>query len=140
VDTQIGIFGSVVVCDDIRREDNGKHILVGTYSSEIVFAGLPSAVQLRALIEYQAPTEGEAPLNFEWVVNGTSVALIEGSVNQHKRGTHAPMFIPIALPPVLLEVESESLVELFAITPEERVLLRGMYARREDVQAPFDPM
>lgn len=34
---------AAVLCDDIRREDNGKDILIGAYSSTILVHALPSS-------------------------------------------------------------------------------------------------
>jgi hypothetical protein len=32
---------SVIICDDIRREDNGKEILIGVYAGSIIFRSVP---------------------------------------------------------------------------------------------------
>ena len=37
---------SVIVCDDIRNEDNGKSIIIGTYNGGIVLSKIPSNLQL----------------------------------------------------------------------------------------------
>jgi hypothetical protein len=39
-------FASVIVCDDIRREDNGKALLIGAYAGDILVPQFPAAVQL----------------------------------------------------------------------------------------------
>jgi hypothetical protein len=36
----------VVVCDDIRREDNGKEILIGVYSGGIIVPQFPVPLAL----------------------------------------------------------------------------------------------
>ena len=37
---------SVLLCDDIRREDNGKAILIGVYSGDIVVPQFPAVLRL----------------------------------------------------------------------------------------------
>jgi hypothetical protein len=35
---------SIVVCDDVRREENGKEILIGVYGSDIILDRFPGLV------------------------------------------------------------------------------------------------
>ena len=35
---------STVVCDDVRREDNGKHILIGVYAGALFLQSIPAAL------------------------------------------------------------------------------------------------
>ena len=35
---------SIVICDDIRREQNKKHILIGVYSGTIIVGELPAVL------------------------------------------------------------------------------------------------
>jgi hypothetical protein len=37
---------SVIVCDDIRREDNGKLLLLGVYVGDILLPSFPSSIAL----------------------------------------------------------------------------------------------
>ena len=51
---------SVVFCDEIRAEANGKLFLIGTYTGEMNIAQLPARVTLQALIRFwPAPPAGE---------------------------------------------------------------------------------
>ena len=36
----------VIICDDVRREDNGKEIIIGVYTSEIIVSSLPANLNL----------------------------------------------------------------------------------------------
>jgi hypothetical protein len=45
---------SVIICDDVRREDNGKEILIGVYNGVILVPRFPSVLrQLIVRIEYE---------------------------------------------------------------------------------------
>ena len=39
-------FRETLVCDDIRREDNGKAIIVGVYSGDIIASSFPSDMRV----------------------------------------------------------------------------------------------
>jgi hypothetical protein len=45
---------SVLLCDDIRREDNGKAILVGVYSGDIVIPIVPATLGLHLWLQGRA--------------------------------------------------------------------------------------
>jgi hypothetical protein len=48
----------LLFCDDIRREDSGKLIMVGVYQSEMVFPELPATLpQLNVLINLREPKD-----------------------------------------------------------------------------------
>lgn len=44
------IISCVLVCDDVRREDNGKHLILGVYGSDIVLSNIPKKIQLVACL------------------------------------------------------------------------------------------
>jgi hypothetical protein len=57
----------VVFCDDIRREDNGKEILIGVYSGNVVIPQLPSPVVLATWMAFEraeVAAEGKIPIEF----------------------------------------------------------------------------
>ena len=55
-----------ILCDDIRREDNGKLFLIGVYSGDVQFAKLPSKGVFQAWILGAALNEGSAKLSFRY--------------------------------------------------------------------------
>lgn len=70
---------SVVVCDDARREDNGKYILIGVYLGSIVAFSFPLQLGLCFFVEAEAKAIGLASIDFKLVGNG-DVDLIEGKI------------------------------------------------------------
>jgi hypothetical protein len=48
----LGEFGAVIFCDDVRREITNKDILIGVYGTEIVVVGFPHTVTLAIYLEY----------------------------------------------------------------------------------------
>jgi hypothetical protein len=49
---------STLICDDIRREDNGKLLFVGVYTPGIRFAQLPASISLCAFQVWEAEASG----------------------------------------------------------------------------------
>jgi hypothetical protein len=48
-------IGSVIICDDVRQEYNGKEILIGVYSGHIIVPSTPFSIKLSIWFEYMAP-------------------------------------------------------------------------------------
>lgn len=48
-----------IICDDVRREDNGKFILIGVYGSSILLPHFPASLTLCALIALDVLEPGE---------------------------------------------------------------------------------
>ncbi len=49
---------SVVICDDVRREQNGKDLLIGVYSGDILVPAFPFVLPLSMWMEYAPPKPG----------------------------------------------------------------------------------
>ena len=45
----------IIFCDDIRREDNGKDILIGVYSGNFVISQLPNPVTISVWVVFERP-------------------------------------------------------------------------------------
>jgi hypothetical protein len=57
-------FNAVVVCDDVRKEQSGKDILIGVYGSLIQIHALPSAMNLAFWMEITAKKQGINQIHF----------------------------------------------------------------------------
>ena len=49
----------VIFCDDIRREDNGKLILIGVYSESLIPGRLPTSIPLAMWVEINGLPAGK---------------------------------------------------------------------------------
>ena len=74
---------AIIVCDDIRRESNGKDILIGVYSSGITFAALPIQYAVALYFVYEAPTKGSIPISIQMKFpdDETEIFRAEGVIN-----------------------------------------------------------
>jgi hypothetical protein len=54
---------ATLVCDDVRVEDNGKLLVIGVYTPNIVLPGLPALLPTLALFHlWRADTAGQYPI------------------------------------------------------------------------------
>ena len=58
----------VLVCDDVRRENTGKLILIGVYGRSIVFNDLPAQIELTFWLEVDQPETGTIPFQFQGIL------------------------------------------------------------------------
>lgn len=126
----IGQFGNVVFCDDIRREDNGKFLLIGAYSSSMRLREIPAVTFLCVLIEFQAQKLGNMRLDFEFRVGDKKLARYDGSIDQAILDDAAPQYIPLAMPAAHLEIAEECLLELYAISESAEAKIRSLTITR----------
>ena len=66
---------SVIICDDIRTEQNGKHILIGVYGGDIVVSELPVTLPLAFWIEFLPKRAGEFRFDLRMEVPGSAPSL-----------------------------------------------------------------
>jgi hypothetical protein len=55
---------SAIFCDDIRREDNGKELLLGVYSGSLQVPILPAPVMLSVWVPFERSGIGKVPIEF----------------------------------------------------------------------------
>ena len=92
-----------VMCDQVRREDNGKFLLVGVYSDAILFNSFPSTVTGLAFfvkISFEIPGTYGMKMRLERVEGGDPLFRGEGAVNNAQRGA---MFLPIHTPMITFD-------------------------------------
>ncbi len=54
-----------IVCDDIRREDNGKFILIGVYPELIILNTIPAQITLGIWLQFKMQLFAKITLEFE---------------------------------------------------------------------------
>ena len=59
-----------ILCDDGRREDNGKIMLIGIYGANIVIPVFPANLSLCLALFISADQEEEMPVQFKVNLNG----------------------------------------------------------------------
>jgi hypothetical protein len=73
---------SLILCDDARREESGKDILIGVYSGDILVPQFPAALLLSLWAEYTV--HGNGPLLVAFRMNtdrGTELFRVEVTIS-----------------------------------------------------------
>lgn len=84
------------VCDDVRREENGKLIFIGAYSSDVVVPALPAVLILTLVVRVEM--KGEATLELQVKMGDTLLRKGKGKVRSSAAGGH---WVPI--PSIVLD-------------------------------------
>jgi hypothetical protein len=92
---------AVLVCDDIRKENNGKDILIGVYSGDILLPSLPAQLSLAFWIEVAPVQVGSKKATFRIGFGGDRSAMIHTELEVSRTGPAA-----IALPTFLVSIDS----------------------------------
>jgi hypothetical protein len=101
---------AAIICDDVRREDNGKAILIGVYPVDVVVETLPANVQLALWTCVSVNQLGAMPFSFRFIgTRGNVVSEVRGDAEF--RELSAAQFQAPRMP-VLLESEGRLRVEL----------------------------
>lgn len=75
-------FASTIFCDDIRKEANGKFILIGMYTGGMTFSvPPPQVISLALLMTYVEPRDySEEEIRFEVCLSTASEPLVRATV------------------------------------------------------------
>ena len=98
-----------LVCDDVRREDNGKLIVVGLYTPGIVLAQFPLTLpKLMFLVCLEPTDKGSWKLDFRLTHLPTS-ALVgpTGRVDLNVPVVGSLTYLPIAIPNVQFQMPGD---------------------------------
>lgn len=122
-----------VVCDDIRREDTGKDILIGVYSGDILVPRFPANINLAVWLHVRPSKAGEAKFDFR-LVGPHDVQFVQGH-GEVTFGAVGPGSISLAGLPAPVQVPGE-LRLLFRQGNEEWRPVAGIQVRERPRQAP----
>ncbi|WP_135507511.1 DUF6941 family protein [Roseovarius aestuariivivens] len=99
-----------IFCDDIRREDNGKLLIIGAYGGNIIVNKLPVQLRLSIWIRATDLPESPSPGLIKISVNAEQVHQIDIS-DRAQDDTGLTQFLLIGVP-IDLEAPSRITVEL----------------------------
>lgn len=97
-----------ILCDAVRREDNGKFIAIGIYSASVLVSKFPSTLQFTLLVNLTVKDNDKHKINIRIKVDDEIKATLEGEVQLHK---YFSEWMPITLPPIEFVAESILLCE-----------------------------
>lgn len=98
---------SVVLCDDIRQEANGKHILIGVYSGVLGIRSLPVTLRLSWWIQLLAdPGKYEIDIR---IIGPNDAQLMSGKIMLESIAAKPSAFI---VPKTAMQIQAEGIVRL----------------------------
>lgn len=103
-----------VVCEDIRREDNGKLFLIGVYGKDIRARAMPATLVLSLYANVAADETFSGEIEFRCLVNGEISSGSKGNLVITETGDSAIIF-----PAVPVVVPTASLLEFQLLMPNQ---------------------
>ena len=92
-----------LICDDVRREDNGKLIIIGVYNRNIQVPKLPATLILSSVVRLVATEATDIDVEFQYLMAGEPKASTKG----HLKVTEAGPSL-LNLPPLpIVDIRSE---------------------------------
>lgn len=108
------IIGNAVLCEDVRKEDNGKQILIGVFPGDLLIPDFPAPIQLAVYIELIAPAGvNEMEIRMSGPQKGT--AILRAKIDHEKEGPAA-----IATQRIGIVMEKEGIFRIDARVPDGR--------------------
>lgn len=72
---------NVIICDFIRKEDNGKPIMIGVYLENIQFLKFPATIGLTTWVQFHVGTKGKTEFEFRFLKDRKPLATGAGELN-----------------------------------------------------------
>ena len=92
-------IGAVIICEDVRTELNGKQILIGVFSSDII-ANNKGALNIAVWAEYTPRATGSDSVHFRYLVNNKQVAGVRLNISVQE----ANKIVGIATPTLPVQI------------------------------------
>ncbi len=94
---------NAIICDQVRKEDSGKHLLLGVYPIDILVPDFPSTIALVLWMQLYVDRNGAFDVEFriqkdKKIINRSKATI---SVKDHLHPA------TISLPPALIEIDGE---------------------------------
>lgn len=136
---------TVIVCDDVRREDNGKWLLIGVYAKDIGFHKLPDNFSFSVWIELDYLAVGEHDFSFRAVHQpGETELFTVGGRVEVKRAERRETLVMAGLPALIpgegeLEVQARWGSAEWRVIKTMPIVQRGRPANRQQQSAEAAP-
>lgn len=88
-----------LICDDWRREDNGKEILIGIYTGGIVVPQMPIVLQVCLWLYIQPQEVGDADFDVR-ILDPSDKEVLQGNFQFHVASIEFPTTVPLVRLPL----------------------------------------
>jgi hypothetical protein len=106
----MAFVGAIVICDDIRKEINGKDILIGVYGGDIVVPATPFVLVLAVWFEYSPSRPGKQAITAKASFSGRALLEVRAEIEALEETAG------IAMPRLVVEghTEGDLVIEIVA--------------------------
>lgn len=94
---------ALIICDQIRREDNGKELIIGAYSGDILFHQFPLVFTFFLYVGFDAPPFKSGEFRFRVELDDGTFSELEGSIDS---SPDVPIQGALISPPISIEVKN----------------------------------
>jgi hypothetical protein len=129
-------FRSVIVCEDIREEINGKKSLMGVFSGDIVVQSMPAVIRFAVYVEYVPDDDDGKQIDFDFrlMQDDAEMARGQGSITVHQ-GQSVATSIPPGLATFLKDAKFRVLVSVNKAAGAGADQIRASYQHHSAVAA-----
>ena len=103
---------SLIICDEVRQENNGKYFLIGVYGEDIRFTRLPAQIGISLFCLFDQHSEGTISFEYRAITSADESQELfhfSGQANVRRRSSNAPFAVgPL---PVLVGSEGDLIVQ-----------------------------
>ena len=94
---------NAIICDQVRKEDTGKHLLLGVYPADVLVPDFPTPISLVLWMQLYMDRNGKFEFEFRIQKDKESVSHTKGTliVKDHLHPA------TITLPPAIIEIDGE---------------------------------
>lgn len=114
----MNLSGSVVFCDDIRFENNGKAIIIGVYTEDLVPSSLPQLMHMSFWVRMLGIPEGDLNLVLNAGANGKNMHTV--NIDLTVQEAEKPVNLYFSGMPLSIEESGEVFIEVSGF-PEDFV-------------------
>ena len=97
---------NTLLCDDVRVEKSGKHVLVGAYLDSIQVPDFPTTLSLMLWMQFFADLDGDLPLEVRVLKDNRPLQTMDGSIHISDHNQVNTLRVPTAT----LELKSPGLL------------------------------
>ena len=131
-------FKHTIVCDDIRKENNGKRLLIGVYNDSILLPAFPCTLAALCFFVIASANEtGEFPVSVSLELPSKDKPVVNGSGKVGIKKTGATQLV-FRFPSVLLEGPGKCILKVRVGAEEEQTIAEialGLYGHGDSTAA-----
>jgi hypothetical protein len=109
----VDVTAQTIFCDDIRQESNGKYIIIGTYSGEILIYNSVPLVQLATYVSISGLSEGPHSLALAVQLQTVAETRTIGNMTMEVQVTRPDLPAVIAPTGLHIPVDADGLLTLY---------------------------